>query len=429
MAGARGEPRLRPAQGVHLTDRPSSRPGVERRRIAVHITRDAERQVRAGHPWVFDASITSTSHAGAAGDLAVVFDHDRRFLAIGLYDPASPIRVRIVHHGTPEAVDGAFWARRVAAAVERRQPLVEAGGGDGATTGYRVVHGENDGLPGLVVDRYDDTAVIKVYSAAWLAHLDDVVDALHAHVGPARVVLRRSRAVGGGSDVAVAVVGELPDGPVGFLEGGLSFEADVVRGQKTGHFLDQRENRQRVARQAAGRRVLDVFSCTGGFSVHAAAGGAVAVTSVDQSSAALDTARRNMAANSGLAAVAAARHETVTGDAFEVLAHLAGQRRRYDVVVVDPPSFASRRDQVGAALRAYGRLTKLAVAVVEPGGLLVQASCSSRVPADQFATVVHDAAGRAGRPLVEEARTGHPLDHPVGFPEGAYLKALYARVG
>ena len=352
-----------------------------------------------------------------------MFDHDRRFLAIGLYDPTSPIRVRVLHRGSPEVVDGAFWDRRVGAAIARRRPLAESGG----TTGYRLVHGENDGLPGLVVDRYGETLVVKVYSSAWLPHLDDVVAALSGHVDAARVVARRSRRVGGGADRAVALVGELPDAAVTFLEGGLSFEADVVHGQKTGYFLDQRENRGRVGSLAAGARVLDVFACTGGFSVHAAAGGASAVTSVDLSAGALATAERNMDRNRGVAAVAACRHDTVTGDAFDVMAGLARAGHRFDVAVVDPPSFASRRDQVDGALRAYGSLTALAVELLVPDGLLVQASCSSRVATDDFVIAVHDAARRAGRPLVEIDRTGHPLDHPITFPEGAYLKAVYAR--
>jgi 23S rRNA (cytosine1962-C5)-methyltransferase len=224
----------------------------------------------------------------------------------------------------------------------------------------------------------------------------------------------------------VALVGELPDAPVPFREAGLSFEADVVRGQKTGHFLDQRENRIRVGELAGGRRVLDVFACTGGFSVHAAAGGATEVVSVDQSAPALATARRNMALNPVVAA--GTDHEIVVGDAFAVMSELAVARRRFDVVVVDPPSFASRRDQVPAARRAYARLTGLAVALLEPGGTLVQASCSSRVSADDFYATVERAARAAGRPLRITARTGHPLDHPIGFPEGAYLKALFADV-
>ncbi len=389
----------------------------------MRVTPDALRQIRGGHPWVFDASVTSVGADGAPGDLAVVFDDHRRFAAIGLYDPTSPIRVRILHRGDPVPIDDAWFADRIQTAFAQRAMVAS----DGRTNAYRVVHGENDGLPGLVIDRYDSTAVIKAYSAAWLPHVRAVVAALPPELRE-RVVLRLGRLAG--RDAAefdgVALVGELPDSPVPFREAGLSFEADVVRGQKTGHFLDQRDNRVRVGELAAGRSVLDVFACTGGFSVHAAAGGATEVVSVDQSAPALATAHRNMARNA--AAVAGTDHDTVVGDAFAVLTEMAAARRRFDVVVVDPPSFASRRDQVPAARRAYARLTGLAVAVLAPGGTLVQASCSSRVTADDFYDTVERAARAAGRPLRVTARTGHAADHPIGFPEGAYLKALFADV-
>jgi 23S rRNA (cytosine1962-C5)-methyltransferase len=396
------------------------------RRVAVRVTNDAVRQLRGGHPWVFDRSITSVGHDGAPGDLAVVFDAKRRFVAVGLYDPLSPIRVRVLHQGAPRAIDEAFWAERVAAAAARRDERVAAGD----TTGYRLVHGENDGFPGLVVDRYDDTLVVKAYATAWLAHVPPVVEALRSSCAPRRVVLRLGRVARATAPErdATPLVGALPAEPVAFLERGLSFEADVVRGQKTGHFLDQRDNRVRVGRLARGRRVLDVFACTGGFSVHAAAGGASEVVSVDQSRHALDTARRNMARNAHRPAVAACRHETIAGDAFDVMEGMVARGERFDVVVVDPPSFASRRDRVPAALRAYERLAGLALRLVEPGGTLVQASCSSRVTADQLETAVQRAAQATRRRLTRVTRTGHGLDHPIGFPEGEYLKAIHATV-
>jgi 23S rRNA (cytosine1962-C5)-methyltransferase len=394
--------------------------------VAVRVTNDAVRQLRGGHPWVFDRSVTSVSHDGAPGDLAVVFDAKRRFVAIGLYDPTSPIRVRVLHHGEPAAIDSAWWHERIGASVARRSPLAARSD----TTGYRLVHGENDGFPGLVVDRYDATLVVKAYSTAWLPHVEPVAAALGDACTTERIILRLGRAAAAAAPDRdrTAVAGDLPGEPVTFLEHGLTFEADVVHGQKTGHFLDQRDNRARVGELSRGRRVLDVFVCTGGFSVHAAAGGATDVTSVDQSRHAVDAARRNMARNASRPAVAACRHDTITGDAFDVMADLVARRRRFDVVVVDPPSFASRRASVPAALRAYERLAALALRLVEPGGTLVQASCSSRVTADELEDAVRRAAAGARRRLDRVTRTGHPLDHPIGFPEGAYLKAIYATV-
>lgn len=392
--------------------------------VAVRVTTAALRQVRRGSPWVYDGSVTSAKPDDAApGALAVIFDDERRFAAIGLWDPESPIRVKVLHHGRPVTVDAGFWRSRLSAALERRSGLVA----DPDTTGYRVVHGENDGLPGLVVDRYADTAVVKLYTAAWRPHLDAVLAELVDLTGVARVVLRTARSIGPGDGTpadGTVVHGPPLDGPVRFRERGLVLEADVAAGQKTGHFLDQRDNRSLVRGMAAGRDVLDVFASTGGFALAAAAGGAASVHLVDLAAPALDTARRNLDHNRR--AVAGTEVRFTVGDAFEVLARLAAAGERYDLVVVDPPSFAHNQATVDRALRAYARLTRLALEVLTPGGTLVQCSCSSRVTAEQFFDTVHAAARAAGRPLRELRRTGHAVDHPVGFAQGEYLKAVFA---
>jgi 23S rRNA (cytosine1962-C5)-methyltransferase len=407
---------------VNLLDR---LPTPGERRLAVRVTRDALRQLRGGSPWLYDGSITSVSHEGAPGDLAVVFDDHRKFAAIGLWDPTSPIRVKILHAGSPATVDGSFWRTRLDSALSRRASLLA----DEGTDAYRVVHGENDGFPGLVVDAYADTYVVKIYSPAWFPHLAEVIGALVDRCGPTRVVLRLGRSVAAGDTFGVAdgdtVVGEAPTGPVMFTERGLSMEADVVRGQKTGHFLDQRDNRALVRSMAAGLDVLDVFSSTGGFSVSAAAGGAKSVHMVDQSAPAIETARRNLEHNRRLPEVRRCSSHATVGDAFDVLGRLAGRDERFDLVIVDPPSFASNQAAVPRALAAYARLTRLALAVTKPGGTLVQASCSSRVPADEFVQAVLDAAASAGRDVHVTRRTGHALDHPIGFEYGEYLKAVY----
>lgn len=395
-------------------------------RLAIRVTPDAARQVRGGHPWVFDGSVVSVKPDGRAGDLGVIFDDRRRFMAIGLYDPASPIRVKVLHRGHPTPIDDAFWEGRLAAALTLRAGLVA----DPATTAFRWVHGENDSLPGLVLDRYGDATVVKLYSAAWFPHLDAVVRAAQQVLRADRVVLRLARNVApsGGRVDGSALVGSLPEHPVRFLERGLTFEADLVHGQKTGHFLDQRDNRFRVRSRSSGARVLDVYACTGGFSVNAAAGGADLVHSVDISAAAIATARRNMDHNRSSPAVRACHHHDTVGDAMTVMAEMSDHGRTFDMVVVDPPSFASRQDQVPGALRAYGRLTELALRLLEPGGTLVQASCSARVSEADFFGAVDDAADRSGLSLTDAIRTAHAVDHPVGFPEGAYLKALFATV-
>lgn len=403
-------------------------PTLDDRRVAVRLRRDALRQVRGGHPWVYDGSITSVSHDAPPGALAVVFDDRRRFAAVGLWDPTSPLRVRVLHAGSPATIDDAFWAQRLGRAVQQRAALAA----DGSTTGFRCVNGESDGFPGLVLDCYGETAVVKLYTAAWFPHLAGLVPLLLSATGADRLVLRLARTVVDGPTHGLAdgqvLAGAMPDGPVEFLEQGLRFGADVVHGQKTGHFLDQRDNRTRVGSMAAGLDVLDVFACTGGFGVHAAAGGARTLHTVDLSEPALVSARANMARNRALPAVAACRHTTEAGDAFEVLARHAAGGRRWDVVVIDPPSFAPRQGAVGRGLRAYARLTELGLAVTRPGGVLVQSSCSSRIDAGTFHRQLRDVITRAGHRVEELARTGHGLDHPATFPEARYLKTAFVRI-
>lgn len=401
------------------------RPGG--RRLAVRVTAAGERALRRGHPWLFDGAIERVSPEGRVGDLAVAFDRRRRFLAIGLYDPSSPIRVRVLAHAEPVPIDEAFLATRLRAAADLRRPLA---GTD--TTGYRLVHGENDRLPGLVLDRYDDTLVLKLYTPAWGPWLEVLASCLPTVVPHERLVLRWSRAALGATAApwrlldGTVLRGPALAGPVPFRENGMHLEADVRRGQKTGFFFDQRENRARLRRLSAGRTVLDVFAYTGGFSLAAAFGGAKEAWSVDASAPALEAARRNFARNREAPSVAACRHRVLVLDAFDGLSRLARDGPTFDLVVVDPPAMAKREDEVRPALGAYRRLVELALAVLAPGGILAMASCSSRVPANAFFDTVLRTAAQAGRGLQTIERTGHPLDHPVGFPEGAYLKCLFA---
>lgn len=386
------------------------------RRRALQVTPDALRRIRGGHPWVYDRSIT---HVGDGGELGVVFDRRRRFAAIGFYDPRSPIRLRVLHHGAPRAIDDEFWRERLQVAAGRRASLVASGD----TTGYRCVNGESDGIGGLIIDRYDTVGVAKVYSEAVFPHLRAIVTAALDAFALDTVVLRLARRVEApaGLHDGITLIGTAPTEPVVFTENGLRFEADVVHGQKTGHFLDQRDNRARVRALAHGRRVLDMFAATGGFGVYAAAGGARRVTSVDASEPTLAVAARNFARLEHSTAT-----ETLVGDAFEVFARLARQGRSFDLVVIDPPSFASREEAVPRALRSYERLTTAALRVLARGGTLVQASCSSRIDDDQLVGAVERAAEAAGRSLSIDAVTGHAIDHPATFPEARYLNAVFA---
>lgn len=396
------------------------------RNIAVHVTPAAERAIRDGHPWLYADAIRRQSHEGRSGDLAVVFDSKRRFLAVGLYDPASPIRVRVLHVGKPVAVDAAWFTAKFSRALDRRAELL----GSADTTGFRLIHGENDGFPGLVLDRFDRVAVLKLYTPAWFPHLPALLPELLRLSSLERMVLRLSRAAAPGEQYGLSdgqtIAGELVAEPVEFLENGLRFAADVVQGQKTGFFFDQRDNRAMVEKLAAGRSVLNAFAYTGAFSLYAARGGAAGVTSLDASRPALDAAAANFALNRHLPAVAAAAHEVILADAFQEMPRLAQAGQRFDMVIVDPPTLARSNEAVPGALAAYRKLTVFALDLLNPGGVLVMASCTARVPAATFFQTVRAAADDLGRPLQTIAETGQPVDHPITFKEGAYLKCLFA---
>lgn len=402
-------------------------PAPETRRIALHVSPAAERALRQGHSWLFAESIRQQSHAGQPGDFAVVFDKKDRFLAIGLYDPESPVRVKVLHHGQTAPIDAAWFAAKIQQAAKIREHLPAEG-----TTGCRLIHGENDGLPGLIADRYASTLVLKLYTAAWLPHLRTILPTLVEISRVERSVLRLSRqlqtATLYGLHNGLTLHGQSPDEALIFTENGLRFEVDVRQGHKTGFFCDHRENRARVKRLAQGKRVLDVFAYTGAFSLYAAAGGAQEILSVDISVPALAAAQRNFALNQHLPAVAAAKHTILAGDAFAALERMNREHRQFEMVIIDPPTFAGSSDQIPQALEAYRRLVELALPLVTSDGLLVMASCSSRVSADVFFATVHETARQNGYRLDEIERTGHAVDHPITFPEGAYLKCLFARV-
>jgi 23S rRNA (cytosine1962-C5)-methyltransferase len=343
-----------------------------------------------------------------------------------LFDPDSPLRLRVLHAGKPQTVNRRWWSGRLTQALARREHSFDA-----QTTGFRWINGESDGWPGLVLDRYDRTLVLKLYTAAWLPHLSDTLELLNERLQPERIVLRLSRNI---REVAQShfartdgqvVVGLPPEGPVVFLENGLRFEADVLRGQKTGFFLDQRENRRRMEALAGGRTVLNAFSFSGGFSLYAARGGATDVTDLDISAHALKAAHRNFALNQSLASVAACRHERIQADAFDWLAGNA--RRRFDLVILDPPSLAKREAERGEAIRAYARLAALGIRHLSPTGVLVTCSCSAHVTAEEFFAAVHRVVSGSGRNFNELCTTRHPADHPATFKEAEYLKAIYLR--
>jgi 23S rRNA (cytosine1962-C5)-methyltransferase len=399
-------------------------------RLRLRITAAAETIVRSGHPWLFADSIHEANRAGQTGELAVIFDRKDKFLAVGLFDPDSPIRVRILHAGKPATIDAVWWQSRLAQTLARRKGLFDA-----TTTGYRLIHGESDGWPGLVLDRYDTALVIKIYTAAWLPRLDEILALFKETIPCERIVLRLSRNIQAvaerrsptrrdGETVFTKHAGSETGAPIIFSENGLRFEADVLRGQKTGFFLDQRENRAEVEKLSCGKNVLNAFSFSGGFSVYAARGGAKSVTDLDISAHALASAKRNFALNQNFPGVAACRHETVQADTFE---WLPNARENFDLIVLDPPSLAKRAAEREGAVHAYEKLNSLGIARLSRDGILVAGSCSAHVSATEFFDAVRRAALKSGRKFSELKTLLHPPDHPATFKEAEYLKVIYLK--
>ena len=372
------------------------------------LTKPLRARIRAGHPWIYDRALAATPRDVAAGDVVTIVD-DEGVVATAFADPGSPIRARVLELVPDVAIDGAWVEGRVAAAAARRarDPLLVG------CSGRRLVHGEGDGCPGLVVDAYADTAVIVFDGAAaaafWRPQLPRVLAGLErGGYAITHAWLRGERRDRGPGE---AVRGA-PPAEIVINEDEARFVVDVRAGQKTGFFLDQRENRRTVRRHAAGATVLNLFAYTGGFSLHAALGGAAGVTSVDLAGPAMAALERNVVL-SGLAP-----QETVVADVFDFL---DSARRRWDLVIVDPPSFAPSERARPAALQAYRRLARAALAVVEPTGRFALASCSSHVTEADLLDLVTGIG-----PLRMRLSAGAASDHPVvpAFPEGRYLKFL-----
>jgi 23S rRNA (cytosine1962-C5)-methyltransferase len=391
-------------------------------RIVLRPGRD--KSVRLRHPWVFSGAIAQEEGSPQPGGVVDVVDASGRFLARGTYSPRSQIRVRLCTWDAAEALDDAFLRRRLARAAAGRASLAQ----DPGTTAYRLVHAESDGLPGVIVDRYGPFLVLQLLcqgAESWRERLLPLL----AEAWPPRGIYARDEAavrrLEGLPAGAGLLCGDEPPERVEVLEGGCTFLVDIRRGQKTGAYLDQRENRLRVASSCAGKEVLDAFTHTGWFAVQAARAGARSVVGLDSSGEALGLAVENARRNG-----VAERIAWEEGDAFSVLREWRAAGRTFDVVILDPPKFASRQSQVLAATRGYKDINILGMQLLRPGGLLATFSCSGLVSAELFQKVVFGASVDAGRDAQIVAHLAQGSDHPVllTFPEGAYLKGLSCRV-
>ncbi len=403
---------------------PESDPGTGLPTATVVLKPKRARPFFGRHPWVLDSAVLRLDGTAAEGDVVDLTTHDGTFVARGLWNPASRIRVRLYAFDAATRLDAAFWRTRLEAAVALRRAL----GLDDRAGGCRLVNSEGDDLSGLIVDRYSDSLAVQVTAAALVPRLEMICDILESLVAPRAILLRgadRGLAKLEGLHLADRVVrGTPPTGPIFVAERGLRFGVDLAEGQKTGYYLDQRDNRQAAAAYARGRRVLDMFCYSGGFAVACAAGGARSVLAVDSSAKATTLAKANADLNG------AANVTVETSDAFEKLDALSAAGERFGMVILDPPKFARSRASVDDALRAYHRINRVAVDLLEPGGILVTCSCSGSVPRDDFLQMLAGVAQRSGRPIQLLECRGAAPDHPVSASclEGEYLKCIIARV-
>jgi len=380
-----------------------------------------DKSLRRHHPWIFSGAVASVSGKPKAGDTVDVVSADGKPLARAAYSPESQIRARVWSFDAAREVDAAFFRERVTRALALRESLPAAK----HSNALRLVHGESDGLPGLIVDRYADVLVAQFLAAGVERWRDPILDAL-AELSGCEAIYERSdaetRKLEGLKPKIGFVRGNRNATRCPIIEHGLNFRVDVEQGQKTGFFLDQRENRQRVRTLAAGREVLDGFSYTGGFAIAALAGGAKRVCAIESSRDAIEIARENLAANP----LDASKVEFIAADVFAHLRKLRDQGAHFDLVVLDPPKFAPTAAQAKNAARAYKDINLLAFKLLRPGGLLATFSCSGGVDAALFQSIVAGAALDAGAEAKIVERFGAAADHPVAleFPEGEYLKGL-----
>jgi len=395
-----------------------------------------EKSVLRRHPWLFSGAIAQLDGRARPGDTVDVVSHEGRPLGRAAWSPASQIRARVWSFDPEETIDHAFFKRRVAAAVARRKALPELAG----QQGLRLIHAESDGLPGVIADRYGDTVVVQLSTAGADKWRAAIADSLHKATGCARIYERSDvevRKLEGLEPVTGWLLNTpLPPGgggaggegePLVIEENGVRMAVDILAGHKTGFYLDQRENRRRVAELARDRRVLNCFCYTAGFSLQALAGGAREVVSMDSSGPALATAQRNLALNPQLDA---ARAIWLEADVFAELRNLRGSGEKYDLIVLDPPKFAHTAAHAERAARAYKDINLSALRLLAPGGLLMTYSCSGGVTAELFQKIVAGAALDAGRTARIVQRLHGAADHPVdlAFPEGDYLKGLLLHV-
>jgi 23S rRNA (cytosine1962-C5)-methyltransferase len=389
----------------------------------ITLKKGREKSLANRHPWLFSGAVGSVTGTPSPGEVVDVVDAAGRWLARGYYNEASNIRVRVLEWKEGVEVNDSWWRDKIAAAVDRRAALAA----DERTNAYRLVNAEADMLPGLIADRYGDYVVVQMLTVGVERVRESVIGALNDVMKPTAIFDRSDADTRKREKLQPStglISGEAPGGPVEIVENGMNFLVDFTTGQKTGFYLDQRDNRAQLAAWTHRRDVLDAFSYSGAFSVYAGRAGAKSLTLIESSRTALELAEKNLERNA-----IEADTELVKGDVFEVLRAWRDEGRRYGVVVLDPPKFARTRAQAEQALRGYKDINMLAMKLLEPGGILATFSCSGGVDAQQFTMAVAWAGLDAGRDVQILHRLGQPQDHPVlaSVPESEYLKGLICR--
>jgi 23S rRNA (cytosine1962-C5)-methyltransferase len=384
-----------------------------------------EKSVLHRHPWIFSGAVDQVNGSPQPGETVLVRNASGDLLGSAAFSPFSQIRARMWTWNGEETVGEAFFQARINEALRFRQAVIPAG----ETNAYRLIHGESDGLPGLVVDRYADWLVVQILSCGAEVHRETLVRLLAEATGIGNIHERSDvdvRQLEGLIDRTGVLHGDPPPDLVWVTENGLKFGVDLQRGQKTGFYLDQRANRKRVGELAENRSVLNCFCYSGGFSLYSLLGGARDVLSVDSSPEALKLGSLNLQANS----LPAEKAEWLQGDVFQVLREMRDRARKFDLIILDPPKFAPTAAQAEKAARGYKDINLLAFKLLNPGGILATFSCSGGVSAELFQKIVAGAALDAGvdARIIDLLRQGS--DHPVAlnFPEGAYLKGIICQV-
>ncbi|PTU33234.1 class I SAM-dependent rRNA methyltransferase [Stenotrophobium rhamnosiphilum] len=387
--------------------------------LSIKLKAHEERRLRAGHLWVFSNEIDTGEGFRniAAGSLCKVFDSRNKALGVGYINPKTLMAVRMLSSNANADINVEWFVGRIKSALALRERLYP-------TPHYRLIYGESDGLPGLIVDRYGDVLVVQMSTAGMDALKPVVIEALQSALKPRGILLRNDVAMREteGLPLVVEEIGDVPD-TVEIDESGVRFEIPLKTGQKTGWFYDQRDNRDRLSRYVRDARVLDVFSYIGGWAMRAHGFGAKTVSCIDSSAPALDAAQRNAQLNG-------ATLETIKGSALDMLKQLRDQTRQFDVIIVDPPALIKRKKDAEAGLEHYASLNRVAMQLLVPGGILISCSCSHHLELEQLQRVLLREARTANRRLQILEQGGQGPDHPVhpAIPETRYLKGYICRV-